>query len=59
MNQHQQTPWTLTTLNSKTTDKVRVLTNAQGSIILKQADDILWLHPDQVDQLRKTLQEFQ
>lgn len=53
------TPWQLTNLTTKTTDDVKVLTNVQGALILKQADDILWLHPEQVDQLRKLLEDFQ
>lgn len=56
---HQQTPWKLTELTTTTTENVRVLTNVQGALILKQADDILWLHPEQVDQLRVLLKEFQ
>lgn len=55
----QQTPWKLTDLNSTTTDDVRVLTNSQGALIFKQADDILWLHPEQISQLKKLLEEFE
>lgn len=53
------TPWKLNDLTSTTNDDVKVLTNVQGALILKQADDILWLDPGQIIQLRKLLEEFE